>query len=221
MSTEQVFSDIYAKNKWGGKSGTFSSGVGSVSDKIVSPYVSEIRRWMSSIGADHMTVVDLGCGDFRVGRQLTNSCKRYIGVDIVEALVEHNASVFGNSHVEFRHLNIIKNALPKGDVCFVRQVLQHLSNEQISAILPKLEKYQWVVVTESQPLIESLPNIDKCHGGDIRLFQNSGVYLEHPPFSIPRERMQLLLEVEEINNGLDLPRGVIRTFIINNAKREL
>jgi len=36
------------------------------------------------IGAASMTVVDLGCGDFSVGREIAAQCGSYIGIDIVK-----------------------------------------------------------------------------------------------------------------------------------------
>ncbi len=158
-----------------------------------------------------MRVVDLGCGDFQVGNQLTGYCGHYVGVDVVKLLVERNVETFGGETVEFQHLDIIKDKLPEGSVCFVRQVLQHLSNRQITAILPKLGQYQLVIVSEHQPSASrmSQPKLDKLPGGDTRLVNGSGVFLEAPPFSIPKGRLRLLLEVEA---SLVSDEGVIRTY---------
>lgn len=196
-------------------SGTFNSGSGSTNEKIVTPYIKRVREWLHSVNSNSKVIVDLGCGDFRVGQQYADMALRYIGVDIVKDLVIYNRTIYGNERVEFHHLNIIEEELPDGDICFIRQVLQHLSNNQITAILPKPKKYQWVIVTEHQPTGECPhPNLDKPHGGDIRVFRNSGVYLDRPPFSIPRQKISLLLEIEGhgFSNGID--PGVIRTFVV-------
>jgi hypothetical protein len=69
----------------------------------------------------------------------------------------------------------------------VREVLQHLSNTQISEILFNLKAFKWVIVTESHPgpLGSFKPNKDKAHGNESRAHLNSGVVLSAPPFNVP------------------------------------
>ncbi|MEN9204257.1 MAG: hypothetical protein Q6K70_00450, partial [Thermostichales cyanobacterium DRC_bins_46] len=116
-STEQVFTEIYEKNKWGGNKGEFCSGSGSVDEQLVSSYVSVIGEKGLAEGFLGLTFVDLGCGDFRVGQRLIPLCSRYIGVDIVEPLINQNRDKYGSSNIEFLKLDIIQDQLPDGDVC--------------------------------------------------------------------------------------------------------
>lgn len=217
-SAEQVFTEIYAQKKWAPSSEQFDSGAGSTDERIIAAYVRAVRDWLKQIGSDKMTIVDLGCGDFRVGRQFIDLCARYIGVDIVKPLIEHHSKQFGSSKVAFLHRNILEDTLPDGEICFLRQVLQHLSNNQIQIALQRVQKYRWIVITEHHPssAFFRAANLDKPHGADIRLFDGSGVFLEEPPFNFPRERLQLLLEVE----GHPFPGwsdpGVIRTYVLTN-----
>lgn len=211
--TEEVFTEIYQKNKWGGVKGEFFSGPGSAKEAIVSPYVSKISEEARREGFLGLTFVDLGCGDFSVGQQLLPLCSNYIGIDIVKPLIISHQNKYADSTTNFKHLNIVNDELPDGDVCFVRQVLQHLFNQQIMAILDKLRKYQWVYITEGYPLDNDAikPNIDKEHGGDVRVYLNSGVYLTEPPFNLPTQALRKVLEVPWVTEGND-PR-VIRTFL--------
>jgi hypothetical protein len=80
--------------------------------------------------------VDLGCGDFNVGSQLRPYCSEYVACDIVQSLIERNKLKFADRGVEFRALDMASDPLPAGDVVFIRQVLQHMSNAQILALLP-------------------------------------------------------------------------------------
>jgi hypothetical protein len=216
MTTEEVFTGIYRNNRWGGRPGTFNSGRGSHEDGIVSPYIAAITRELGRVGAGTMTAVDLGCGDFAVGRQLAPACGRYIGVDIVRPLIFHNEAAFGTANVSFQHLNIVEDPLPDGDVCFVRQVLQHLSNEQIATIVPKLEEFRCCFITEHHPSPGRLvrPNLDKAQGDNIRVSRGSGVFLDQPPFNVAPERYRLLLEVPGIEAIGDGDPGVIRTYLL-------
>lgn len=214
-TTEQVFTEIYQKNKWGGAPGEFCSGSGTVNKQIVSPYITMISEKAYSEGFKGLTFIDLGCGDFRVGEQLLPLCSNYIGVDIVKPLIDRNQEKYGNAATRFTHLNIVEDELPNGDVCFVRQVLQHLSNQQIMAVLQKFKNYKWVFITEHYPTdnVAIKPNLDKVHGSDIRLYENSGVYLEKPPFGLPPHALKQVLEVPVVDIGKANDQGVIRTFL--------
>jgi hypothetical protein len=223
LSTEQVFTDVYSNNRWGGMLGTFFSGLGSHDTAIVSPYVAKVTAELVRIGAASMTAVDLGCGDYSVGRQLSPLCGRYIGVDIVKPLIAYNQANFSAGNSSFQYANIVDDALPDGEICFVRQVLQHLSNDQIATVLPKLDRFKWCFVTEHHPSPGRLqqPNKDKPHGDNIRVSSGSGVFLDEPPFGIPAYRYTLLLEVpgSPTNDGSDC--GIIRTYLLeaDSSKR--
>jgi hypothetical protein len=218
MSTREVFTDIYANNRWGGVPGEYCSGSGSSSSEIVTPYVACMRQQLAGLEPAQRRVIDLGCGDFAVGRELAGECVEYVGVDIVHGLIERNQAQFGSQRISFRCLDIIEDTLPPGRVCFLRQILQHLSNDQIRRILPKLRQFPWVFITEHQPSAGFLksPNVDKPHGGDIRVLKQSGVYLQHPPFNVPAGNLQLVLEVAGGGAPDGVDPGVIRTFLLRH-----
>ena len=214
-SVEQVFTEIYEKNRWGGSRGEFCSGSGTDNEQIVSAYISMISEQASSEGFSGLAFVDLGCGDFRVGQRLLPLCSNYLGVDVVMPLIHRNQEKYGNATTRFLHLDIVGDELPGGDVCFVRQVLQHLSNEQIIKVLLKLIKYEYVFITEHYPTDNDAirRNMDKPHGGDVRVCDNSGVYLAEPPFELPVQALKQVLEVPGVGLGKGMDPGVIRTFL--------
>ncbi len=219
-SAQDVFTEIYTRNLWGGAEGEFCSGPGSVEPAIVYPYLAMVQKMAAREGFSGMSFVDLGCGDFRVGSQLVPLSGNYVGVDVVAPLIEFNQEKYGSASVQFVHLDIVKDELPVGDVCFVRQVLQHLSNEQISLILPKLAKYQWVFITEHHPASEPIAkNLDKTQGGGIRATRGSGVYLDAAPFSLPASSLELVLEVARTGEGAENDPGVLRTFLYKSGAR--
>lgn len=90
----------------------------------------------------------------------------------------------------------------------MRQVLQHLSNTDIAAIIPKLSAYRWVLITEHYPTETArvVPNLDKVAGAHTRMYRNSAVYLTEPPFSIPSELFRMVLEVPSAP-------GTLRTYL--------
>jgi SAM-dependent methyltransferase len=218
-STAEVFSEIYQSGEWGNSQDEYDSGAGSSEDRFIEPYCGLIKDFVGGLDRDDLTIVDLGCGDFRVGRSVLAACERhvskYVAIDIVPTLIEHNQQHNQTDKVEFICQNIIDEDLPKGDVCFVRQVLQHLSNDQIQQILGKIaQSYRYAFITEHQPTDEAnvVPNLDKPHGGDIRLFDGSGVYLGKPPFVLENCSIDVVLEIPSHTFNAASDSGMIRTY---------
>jgi SAM-dependent methyltransferase len=204
---EQVFSKIYERGLWGKSTGSFHSGSGSTETHAVE-YVKIIADYV----AEHSvrSVVDLGCGDFTIGRKIAQLGVDYTGVDVVPALIEHHTRQYAAPAVRFAHLDIVADPLPKGDLCLIRQVLQHLSNDQIAAILRKLAMYNHVIVTEHYPGrgAHVVPNKDKPQGHDTRIEDDSAVFLEHPPFNATIAGVLLEHETSPLKRSGE----VLRTF---------
>lgn len=180
----EIFSEIYRNNLWGGQPGELYSGDGS-SEEVSASFVQTVRDYIEAhaIGS----VVDLGCGDFRVGSQLLRPGLTYTGVDVVPALVESHQRTFAHAGVEFKVVDIVDDELPDGDLYLLRQVLQHLSNAQIGRVLAKLRDKPHVIIAEHHPAPRRLkqPNRDKPAGRGIRVPLRSGVYPDRAPFSFP------------------------------------
>ncbi|MEN1678936.1 MAG: class I SAM-dependent methyltransferase [Planctomycetota bacterium] len=215
-TTQEVFERIYANKKWG-ESGAYFSGEGSGDQTILDAYCDAVTAYVEREGLRGASAVDLGCGDYSVGGRLRELFGSYTGVDIVPALVNHLNAEHADEQTRFVHKNLIEDDdLPSGDIAFLRQVLQHLSNDQIMAIGEKLARYNHVILTEHFPTdrYAKAKNLDKPHGGDIRLFRGSGVYLDAPPFDALGLELELLAEVPGHGFSLDRDAGVLQTFAV-------
>lgn len=180
-SITEVFSEIYATGAWGAGD-AFDSGSGSRGE-AATRYASYIRELVRATGAQ--SVVDVGCGDFRVAAQFVDCLTSYRGIDVAPDVVGRNQSDFGGPGITFSLLDASADDLPEGDICLIRQVLQHLSNHEISNILRRCRAFPIVVVTEHWPApsAASLPNLDKPHGPDTRLDLGSWVDVSRSPFN--------------------------------------
>lgn len=208
MDAAEVFSEIYAQKQWGGgKDENFTSGTGS-RDAYTGRYCELINAFIQKHKVQ--TVVDLGCGDFRVGRRIAKPEISYIGVDVVQDLIAYNERTFGADQIGFQCADLTSGVLPDGDLGLLRQVLQHLSNKEILVALEKCAKYRYVIVTEHLPNGRKIkPNLDKPHGPGIRLYWNSGVFIDQPPFS---QKTEMLLEVPADK------WSILRTSLIEHSK---
>lgn len=211
----EVFSEVYRRKLWGTGEGAFYSGPGSDPENA-SLYCDLVRDVVLSLRRPEVTIVDLGCGDFRVGSQFLAPGVRYIGIDVVSELIAHNTRAFGGGPVSFLCRDIVQDELPTGDICLVRQVLQHLSNAEIAMILYKLRSYQVSLITEHYPkdLAGCTANVDKPHGGDVRFSDNSAVFLDQPPFSVANA--QLVLTVPHSGDW-----GFLKTFMLQQESQRL
>ena len=180
--TKDAMQQVYAKKLWGSGNTDFYSGAGSHDTETVQAYLKAVSSFFKSLETPPV-VCDLGCGDFNVGKELVPYTQAYTAVDIVPELIAHNQKTFTSKQLMFHTLDIAKDTLPEGDCALLRQVLQHLSNAEIQAIVNKLYAYRYVILTEHLPDQEFTPNIDIISGQGIRLKKHSGVALQAPPFN--------------------------------------
>lgn len=193
LSPDDAFDEIYRKKMW--KQGKSLSGLGS-EGKWAKTYCELVSQYIVQHGCK--TVLDLGCGDFSVGRMLIDVVEKYIGGDISKTIIEANKKEFGHvRNVQFLVLDAMTDSLPECDLILVRQVFQHLTNQQIELALRNIERTHagHVLVTEHtyRPELLESPNIDLVsHSIRTRVTQKSGVDIGQPPFSRPRRVLATL-----------------------------
>ena len=196
QSPAQLFGVIYRSKHWGGEDRDFYSGSGSHLPRMVEPFVTSVRTLLVGF-PNPPVVVDLGCGDFAVGRRFVDLAQHYHACDVVPDLVARNRALFTLPNLTFHVIDATNDPLPDGDVVIIKQVFQHLRNDQISAIVRKLQPYHTWIVTEHLPAGEFVPNLNQLASGYTRLELNSGVVLSEEPFCIRPRTTDILCEVAE------------------------
>ena len=170
---EQVFTRIYQTNQWGSPESI--SGPGSelrVTHRMRQDLSALIKLFR--IGS----IADAPCGDLNWMRYVDIGTCRYIGIDIVEELIERNTQIFGAAR-EFRHLNLIENVIEKVDLIICRDMLAHLTTEQVFTVLRNFKQSgsKYVLMTTG---ITIQKNLD-IETGDCRL-----INFELPPFNFAK-----------------------------------
>lgn len=204
LGSREIFEKVYADGHWGRDSdGMPISGTGSHDEEIVGPYVEKISAFLRSLG--NPVVVDLGCGDFNVGSRIAPYAQKYIACDVSATILDIAVNKYPLSNVEFRNLDLVEGKLPVGDVCLVRQVLQHLGNKDIQSFVAELHErkpYKYLVVTEHVPFgARFRPNADKATGPGLRLNIGSGVDLASAPFLLRHSGSEELLCLRQDTGG--------------------
>ena len=219
LSRKEIFENIYKNSTWGRDGSKYYSGAGSRDEWCVKPYCDAIAEFI--LKHDIKSVLDLGCGDFHVASSwlaklnANNKSIDYTGADIVEEMINSHNKTYGSEHTRFLFRDIAEDELPDAELCIIREVLQHLKNDDIFKILKKLEKYKYVLVTESRALKEDAEvfNYDIRTGPYARGLLASGIYLDEAPFNL---KIKTLLQIPNPNNSQSAWRGEMATMLIEH-----
>ena len=179
--TKKAMEQVYEMKLWGSGEEMFYSGDGSHISKIVEPYKQAVISFLNSFTTP-ITVCDFGCGDFNIGKDFVKYTQHYKAVDIVAPLIKYNKQKYQEENLTFYCLDLAVDELPKGDCAIVRQVLQHLSNKEVQAILDKLTDFKYIILTEHIPVGDFIPNQDIISGQGIRIKKQSGLEILKAPF---------------------------------------
>jgi hypothetical protein len=118
---QEAFERIMREGRWGEEN---LSGGGSTSE-----YTHATRAIVENVVRTHAihSMLDAGCGDFTwmplVLERLPNDF-RYVGGDIVRELVERHRQEYPQH--EFKVIDFVVDELPRCDLIFCRDVVQHL-----------------------------------------------------------------------------------------------
>jgi hypothetical protein len=151
---EEIFTKIYENSTWGNngmKEYKGSSGTGSDIEYNNKTYVPFLKNFIKENNIK--SVVDLGCGDFRCGHIIYDDLDvKYIGYDAYKMVVEYNRTRYDPSKYTFINLdfNGKKEEIVGGDLCILKDVIQHWSNNSITTFLDYLtesKKFKYILIT--------------------------------------------------------------------------
>jgi len=140
----EKFSRIYRDNTFGGAKSRSGQG----SDLVQTAAIRrELPKLVEEFGI--RSFVDAPCGDWFWMKETQLGVTEYVGVDIVERLVELNNLQFGNPSRRFLCLNLAEDALPTADLIFCRDCLVHLNFHDIRRVIAnfKLSRSKYVLTT--------------------------------------------------------------------------
>jgi len=125
------FDDIFEHNLWG--SGESKSGEGSTlkaTDVLREELVYILKRYKIK------SILDAGCGDYNWMQSMDLKGIDYTGGDTVKSLIKSNKKKYPD--VKFIDLDITKECSPKADLVLCRDVLGHLTNENVFRALENI-----------------------------------------------------------------------------------
>jgi 2-polyprenyl-3-methyl-5-hydroxy-6-metoxy-1,4-benzoquinol methylase len=159
MDNKKVFSKIYKEDLWQG-----GSGAGSKLENV-KEYVDILQKYIDK--PEVKTVLDLGCGDWQFSKFLDLSSVLYLGVDVVDSVIDSNIHLYSASNIDFISRDITTYELPQVDLIICKDVLQHLCNKDVVSVLVKIIKSSKFALITNDFNSESKDNKD-IENGDYR-----------------------------------------------------
>jgi hypothetical protein len=123
-------------------------------------------------------MLDAPCGDFNWLSKTELPLERYIGVDVVPAVIAQNEKLYGDDRRQFLVRDITRAKLPTVDVILCRDCFIHFSYKHIGAAIKNFKR------SKSKYLLTNThPGWTQNH--DIRTGAFRPVNLQLPPFNFP------------------------------------
>jgi hypothetical protein len=114
-SGKEVFSEIYDKASWNLTHQDSASGEGSDATQAAHLRAALLQLLRE---LEVRTMLDIPCGDFHWMQRIDLSGTRYIGADIVTALVNQNQQRYTSETQTFRLLDLKQDLLPATKLVF-------------------------------------------------------------------------------------------------------
>lgn len=174
-SVQSHFEDVYRRNRW-----KHGSGGGSLPSNTTE-YRSLLQQLLTTLRPAH--VLDLGCGDWQFSKLVDWGDATYLGIDVVPDVVASNNKLFSNPKTSFLWGDLLSCDLPRADLVVVKDVLQHLQQEQIDKILSRISELtpNHVLITNSIVSYKgsAKPFVDIVVAGEFRSLD-----VRLPPFNL-------------------------------------
>jgi hypothetical protein len=192
------FSKIYQKNLW--SSSESGSGEGSEVN-----YTLPLREWLikTITRLKIKSLVDAPCGDFNWMKIVLPQLDiRYIGIDIVDDVIEKNIAKYNFDNVSFIVSNICEDRLPDCDIIMVRDCLFHLSYKDINSFLINLSKTNYIYLLTTTHIVDQKFKNSNIITGDFRIID-----LFSEPFNFDSKRV--MDRVDDFPTGHSIKREMI------------
>lgn len=157
MNLNTTFNKIYTSNRW-----IFGSGTGSIAINN-QKYIRFLQNFLDA-HPDITSILDVGCGDWQIGREIDWASKKYIGIDVSDHALAETKQKFESTRTEFHIMDAANDELPDADLIIIKDVLEHLSFDTIQRILDKTHQYKYTLIQNDIGILETI-NFDIENGG--------------------------------------------------------
>ena len=144
---KKIFTSIYKSNHWSHDqkflSNEFVSVSGPGSNINTEQFFSLVKNFTQIITDYNIkSLLDMPCGDFLwIHKIIKDRNIDYLGVDIVEELIEENKTKYKNKNFNFENHNILNFSTKKQfDLILIRDLFIHIKNPDILQIIQNVKQ---------------------------------------------------------------------------------
>lgn len=189
---------VYSSNAWGSEESRSGEG----SSRKQTMYIEfEVPALFNRLNIS--SVLDIPCGDFQWMSRALSRCPQinYHGADVVEELINLNKQ-YESDRVSFSCLDITSDKLPQADLVFVRDLLVHLTDEQVFEAFDNIKSSGAKYLATTHFNWFHLPNrpLEEVKGGSWRKLN-----LRLGPFNLP-------MPIDMVSEGSSQPLGIDKTI---------
>ena len=127
------------------------------------------------------SILDMPCGDFLWMNKLLekSNISNYLGVDIVEELINQNIKLYEKDHIKFKTYDIVDFQTTKNfDLVFMRDFFIHTNNKDIKKILFNIK--------EMDVKYFAFENYEISNNIDVTTGKHRKINLKLNPFNLPK-----------------------------------
>lgn len=211
LDQKQRFTEIFNKN-------LFRVGVpnlsldGSVSGEgsDLTIHTEVIRKELPNLFKELniKTILDAPCGDFNWMKEVDLTNVDYIGMDIVDQIIDDNRSKYIKPNITFTNANIIEDELPTVDIVLCRDCLVHLTYENIFKVVDNFKKSKSTYL-----LTTTYPNLEYKNN------ELTGIWrplnLEKYPFNFSKASKYI---IEEVNYNMRFHEKILALWHLDQLE---
>jgi len=162
---ENIFTYVYEQKIWGDNYNdeySGSSGDGSFIEINKNTYIPFLKNFI--VNHNIKNIVDLGSGDFKCGKLIYDDLDiLYTGYDAYKKIIDYNSKQYSLPKYSFIHLDFYnkKESIIKGDLCILKDVIQHWKVEEIYTFLDYLVEnklFKYILICNCCNQKEDNPN---------------------------------------------------------------
>jgi glycosyltransferase involved in cell wall biosynthesis len=132
---QKKFTKVYKKNLFKGVTSRSGQGSDLIQTEVIRKELPELIKKFTI-----NTFMDAPCGDFHWMKETDLNVNKYIGIDVVQHVIDHNNKRYTNPGRLFLCKDLTQDALPYADLIFCRDCLVHLSYYDAKRVLNNFKK---------------------------------------------------------------------------------
>lgn len=171
---EVIFGEYYRQNFWNDPDSVSGPGSNLAQTGKIS---KELPGLIAKFGVE--SILDVACGDFFWMKEVDLGGAKYVGGDVVPALISDNNARYASSSRMFVRMNILRDEVPQADLVICRDCLVHFPYRAIKRAIKSITR------SNSRYLLTTT-FIDRRANKNIKMGEWRPVNLQLSPFNFPK-----------------------------------